>query len=72
MLTFVSEVQQLQELDVIDELDPEIEIDPESQLVLAINNSEDEFASQISDIHNRLSKQGRHPVGRMGLFHLMG
>ena len=72
VLTFVSEVKQLQELNVINELNPENKTDPESKLILAINNSDDEFASQISDIHNRLSKQGRHPVGRMGLFHLMG
>ena len=72
VLTFVSEVQQLQELDIIDESDPETEMDPESQLILATTNSENDFASKISDVHNKLSKQGRHPVGRMGLFHLMG
>ena len=47
-------------------------MDPESQLILATTNSENDFASKISDVHNKLSKQGRHPVGRMGLFHLMG
>ena len=72
VLTFVNEVQQLQELGIIDESDPEIEMDPESQLILATTNSENDFASKISDVHNKLSKQGRHPVGRMGLFHLMG
>ena len=28
--------------------------------------------TQISDLNQKLSKQGRHPVGRQGIFHLMG
>merc|ERR1711895_156777 len=43
VLTFVSEVKQLQELNVSNELNPENKTDPESKLILAINNSEDEI-----------------------------
>ena len=28
--------------------------------------------TQISDLNQRLGKQGRHPVGRQGIFHLIG
>ena len=28
--------------------------------------------TQISEINKQLNKQGRHPVGRKGIYHLMG
>ena len=28
--------------------------------------------TQISDLNHKLGKQGCHPVGRQGIFHLMG
>ena len=72
VLTFVNEVQQFQELCSITEPDSETEINSESQLILATTHSGSNFISQISDVHKQLSQQGRHPVGRMGIFHLMG
>ena len=72
VLTFVNEVQQFQELSSIAEPDSETEINLESQLILVTTDSENNFMSQISDVHKKLSQQGCHPVGRMGVFHLMG
>ena len=46
--------------------------DPGSSLILATTHSLSDFMTQISDIHQRLSKQGCHPVGRQGIFHLIG
>ena len=40
--------------------------------MLATTHSSGDFITQISDLNQKLSKQGHHPVGRQGIFHLMG
>ena len=72
MLTFVNEVQQFQELSSITEPKSETALNSESQLILATTHSVSNLISQISDVHKKLSQQGRYPVGRMGIFHLIG
>ena len=72
MLTFINEVQQFHELDTTSGSYYGPDSDPGSKLILATTHSLSNFMTQISDVHKRLSQQGHHPVGRMGVFHLIG
>ena len=72
MLTFINKVQQFYELDTtsVSYCDPYPR--PESSLILTTTHSSSDLMTKISDLNQRLSKQGRHPVGRQGIFHLIG
>ena len=71
-LTFINEVQQFHDLDTASVFSPDSQQDPPGNLILATTHSSSDFMTQISDLNQKLSKQGRHPVGRQGIFHLMG
>ena len=40
--------------------------------MLTTTHGESDFMTQISDVHKKLSKEGRHPVGRNGVYHIFG
>ena len=71
LLTFINEVQQFHELSTTTDPHYETNSNLNSQLILATTHSLSNFMTQISDVHKRFSQQGRHPVGRMGIFHLI-
>ena len=71
-LTFINEVQQIHDSDTASVFSPDSQQDPPGYLILATTHSSSDFMTQISYLHQKLSKQGCHLVGRQGIFHLMG
>ena len=71
-MTFINEVQQFHELDTTSVPYSNPHQDPPGNLILTTTHSSSDFMTQISNLNQKLGKQGRHPVGRQGIFHLMG
>ena len=67
-LTFINEVQQLSDLDTAPVPSPDSHQNSRDNLVLATTHSSNDFMTQISELNQKLNKQGRHPVGRKGIF----
>ena len=71
-MTFINEVQQFHELDTTSVPYSNPHQDPPGNLILTTTHSSSDFMTQISNLNQRLGKQGHHPVGRQGIFHIIG
>ena len=65
LLTFINEVTQFSDIVPYSESDPE-------NLILTNIQIESEFMNQIMEVHKRLKKEGRHPLGRNGVYYILG
>ena len=72
LLTFINEVEQLSDLDMPQINSNDTHTNSSGDLVLVTTHSSADFMTQISEINKQLNKQGRHPVGRKGIYYLMG
>ena len=77
LLTFINEITQFSDNipDNIKNLDKDItpysNTDPENIILTNIQGKSD-FMNQIMEVHKRLKKVGRHPLGRNGVYHIFG
>ena len=76
LLTFINEITEFSDNSPEDFLMPEKDIslysnsDPEN-IILNIQEKSD-FMNQIIEVHKRLKKVGRHPLGRNGVYYIFG
>ena len=77
LLTFINEITQLSDNipDNIQNFDKDItpysNADPEN-IILTNIQGESDFMNQIIEVHKRLKKVGRHPLGRNGVYYIFG
>ena len=75
LLTFINEITQFSDTipnhtqsclnNIIPDSDPE-------NLTLINIESKSDFINQIMEVHKRLKKEGRHPLGRNGVYYILG
>ena len=75
LLTFINEITQFSDTipnhtqsclnNIIPDSDPE-------NLTLTNIQSKSDFMNQIMEVHKRLKKEGRHPLGRNGVYYILG
>ena len=70
MLTFINEKSQLSDISITPHTNYLSETS--DNLILVNMPHESNFMKQISGIHKKLNKEGRHPVGRNGVYHILG
>ena len=77
LLTFINEITQLSDNipDNSQNLDKDITLysnaDPENIILNNVQEKSD-FMNQIMEVHKRLKKVGRHPLGRNGVYYTFG
>ena len=72
LLTFLNEVSQLSDPNVSHNNYHNDCKDFPGDIVLATTHNTADFITQISEIHKKLNKEGCHPVGRNGIYHVIG
>ena len=77
LLTFINEISQFSEISS-DSLNsdanymvPSPDIASEN-IILTNIHGESDFMSQITEVHKKLKKEGRHPLGRNGVYYVFG
>ena len=45
---------------------------PNKNIVLTTTHGESDSITQITEVHKKISKEGRHSVGRNGVYHIFG
>ena len=77
LLTFINEVSQFSEISFtslnsdVDYMLPSSELISKN-IILTNIHGESDFMSQITEFHKKLKKEGRHPQGRNGVYHIFG
>ena len=66
VLTLINEISQLSEISLIPMA--KYQNETSDNLVLVNMPQESNFMKQISGIHKKLNEEGRHPVGRNGVY----
>ena len=77
LLTFLNEVSQFSEISSTSLNSDTDYMLPSSELIskniiLTNIHGESDFMSQITEVHKKLKKEGRHPLGRNGVYHTFG
>ena len=77
LLTFMNEVSQLSELDFSKynlnaHHNSTSNNSSTENIVLTTTLGESDFMTQIFEVHKKLSRDGRHPVGKNGVYHIFG
>ena len=75
VLTLINEISQLSEIDMSNIPNYQVKNSsdfPNNNLVLANISKESDFMNQVYDVYKKLNKEGRHPVGRNGVYHVFG
>ena len=72
VLTLINEISQLSENNVSNKSGCQDDNLSESHIILTNIAKESDFLNQIYKIYKKLNKEGRHPVGRNGIYHILG
>ena len=75
MLTFINEITQFSDIipDYTQSCDNNMIPDSDPKNIILTNiQSKSDFMNQIIEVHKRLKKEGRHPLGRNGVYYILG
>ena len=72
VLTLINEISQLSENNVSNTSGCQDDNFSDNHIILTNIAKESDFLNQIYKIYKKLNKEGRHPVGRNGIYHILG
>ena len=72
VLTLINEISQLSENNVSNKSGCQDDNLSDSHIILTNIAKESDFLNQIYKVYKKLNKKGRHPVGRNGIYHVLG